>query len=278
MPHKPLACSEAFYKKSGAGLYGDVLAELDWSVGQVLAKLKDLGLDGRTLVIFTSDNGPWYGGSSDGLRGMKGTTWEGGYRVPCIVRWPGKVAAGKESAELAVMMDLFATTLAAAGAALPPNRVIDGKDLLPLLTGTGKGPHEVVFGQQGPRVATVRDSRWKLYLLPARDRMDSKPGQRWLDPRAPDGVTLLAPYEQYQPTDYPGLRTGAATPALSLFDLTDDPGEQKNVADKHPAEVARLKAHHDRLVKEFPAVGAGLSKPYLKSMITIMMTKKEVGG
>ena len=94
MPHKPLACSEAFYKKSGAGLYGDVLAELDWSVGQVLARLKDLGLDSRTLVIFTSDNGPWYGGSTGGLRGMKSTTWEGGYRVPCIVRWPGRLPAG----------------------------------------------------------------------------------------------------------------------------------------------------------------------------------------
>ena len=92
MPHKPLACSEAFYKKSGAGLYGDVLAELDWSVGQVLARLKELGLDERTLVIFTSDNGPWYGGSTGGLRGMKATTWEGGFRVPCIVRWPGPAA------------------------------------------------------------------------------------------------------------------------------------------------------------------------------------------
>ena len=94
MPHKPLACSEAFYKKSGAGLYGDVLAELDWSVGQVLARLKDLGLDDRTLVIFTSDNGPWFGGSTGGLRGMKSTTWEGGFRVPCIARWPGRLPVG----------------------------------------------------------------------------------------------------------------------------------------------------------------------------------------
>ena len=113
MPHKPLACSEAFYKKSGAGLYGDVLAELDWSVGRVLATLKELGLDERTLVIFTSDNGPWFGGSTGGLRGMKGTTWEGGFRVPCIARWPGRIPAGKVSDAPAVMMDLFATALAA---------------------------------------------------------------------------------------------------------------------------------------------------------------------
>jgi arylsulfatase A-like enzyme len=260
MPHKPLACSEAFYKKSGAGLYGDVLAELDWSVGQVFAKLKDLGLDDRTLVVFTSDNGPWYGGSTDNLRGMKATTWEGGYRVPCIVRWPGEVAAGKETEELAVMMDLFATTLAATGVALPPDRVIDGKNLLPLLTGHGKGPHEVIYGQQGPRLAMVRDARWKLHLLPARDRKDVKPGERWIDPRGPDGVTILAPYEQYQPTDYPGLRTGAETRALSLFDLKEDPGEQEDVAGKHPDVVARLKAHYDQMVKESPAAGAAPGK------------------
>ena len=97
MPHKPLAASEAFYKKSGAGLYGDAVAELDWSVGQVLAKLKELGLDENTLVLFSSDNGPGFGGSSGGLRGMKGAQWEGGYRVPMIARWSGKIPAGQVS-------------------------------------------------------------------------------------------------------------------------------------------------------------------------------------
>ena len=111
MPHKPLACTEDFYKKSGAGLYGDVMAELDASVGRVLAKLKELNLDERTLVVFTSDNGPWYGGSTGGLRGMKGTSWEGGYRVPCLVRWPGRVPASKVVSAPAVMMDLFPTAL-----------------------------------------------------------------------------------------------------------------------------------------------------------------------
>src|SRR4029077_10388269 len=138
------AASEAYYKKSGAGLYGDVIAELDASVGRVLAKLKELGLDGRTLVVFTSDNGPWYGGSTGGLRGMKGTSWEGGYRVPCIARWPGRIPRGQVRHEPAVMMDLFATPLPAAGVAPPAGRTIDGRDLMPLFTGKGPGPHDVI--------------------------------------------------------------------------------------------------------------------------------------
>jgi uncharacterized sulfatase len=257
MPHKPLACSEDFYKKNTAGLYADVLRELDWSVHQVLTKLKELGLDGRTLVVFTSDNGPWYGGSAGGLRGMKGTTWEGGYRVPCIVRWPGHVPPGKKAEDLAVTMDLFATALSAAGLEQPRGRTIDGKDLLPILTGKADRLHDVVFGQQGPRVATVRDNRWKLYLLPARSPKASKPGERWLDPRAPDGVTLLAPYEQYEPSDYPGLRTGDEAKTWSLFDLKEDPGEQHDVAGRHADVVARLRAKYDELLKEFP----GVAKP-----------------
>jgi uncharacterized sulfatase len=250
MPHKPLACSEAFYKKSGAGLYGDALAELDWSVGQVLAKLKELGLDDRTLVVFTSDNGPWYGGSTGGLRGMKGTTWEGGYRVPCIARWPGQFPAARASHEPTVMMDLFATALAAAGVALPADRVIDGKNLLPLFSGSDELVHDVIFGQQGARLATVRDSRWKLHVLPARDSRPSRLDGPWIDPRGPDGVTILAPYEQSQPKDYPGLRTGDETGALSLFDLAHDPAEQHNVADQNGAVVTQLKARYDQMLKE----------------------------
>jgi uncharacterized sulfatase len=255
MPHKPLACAESFYKKSGAGLYGDVLAELDWSVGRVLARLKDLGMDERTLVIFSSDNGAWFGGSTGGLRGMKSASWEGGYRVPCIVRWPGRLPAGEVSGELAVTMDLFSTALAAAGVAAPRDRVIDGRDLLPVLSGRAHSGHKVVFGAAGPRIATVRDGRWKLHVLPSHDRRDEPPGAHWIDPRGPDGVTILAPFEQCRPNEYPGLRTGDATKAMSLFDLENDPGEQRNVAAAHADVVARLKARYDQVVKEFPATG-----------------------
>jgi uncharacterized sulfatase len=245
MPHKPLACSDAFYKKSGAGLYGDVLAELDWSVGQVLARLRDLALDTQTLVLFTSDNGPWYGGSTGGLRGMKSTTWEGGFRVPCIARWPGRLPAGLVCRAPAVTMDLFATALAAADVTPPADRVIDGENLLPLFSGNVRDVHDVVLGQQGPRLATVRDSRWKLHVLPAGDTRAAKNSVRWIDPRAPDGVTILAPYEQSQPAEYPGIRTGDVPRAMSLFDLENDPAEQHDVAAKNPDVVARLKTRFD---------------------------------
>lgn len=257
MPHKPLACSEAFYKKSSAGLYGDVIAELDASVGRVLAKLKELGLDENTLVIFTSDNGPWYGGSTGGLRGMKGTTWEGGYRVPCIVRWPGRVPSGQTLDAIATTPDLFPTALAAAGVAGPQDRIYDGRNLLPILSGKGPPPHEVIISHSGAQIAAVRDQRWKLHLIAAKDRKDGKAGVKWLDPRGPDGVTILAPYEQYQPSDYPGLRTGDETRAFSLFDLANDPGEQKDVAAQHADIVARLKQHHERFVNDLGAKGSG---------------------
>jgi uncharacterized sulfatase len=247
MPHKPLAASEAFYKKSGAGLYGDVMSELDSSVGRVLAALVEFGLDERTLVIFTSDNGAWFGGSCGGLRGMKGSSYEGGYRVPCIARWPGKIPRGHVSHEPAVTMDIFATVLRVAGIAPPAGRVIDGRDIMPLFTSDAKSPHDVVLGAQGPRLATVRDKRWKLHVLAPRDQFAAldRPGERWIDPRGPDGVTILAPYEQYPPGAHPGLRTGDAPRPMQLFDLENDPGEQRDVAAQYPEIAARLKAAYD---------------------------------
>ncbi len=262
MPHKPLAATEKFYKQSGAGLYGDVIADLDASVGEVLAKVKSLGLDERTLVLFTSDNGPWFGGSTGGLRGMKGSTYEGGVRVPCLARWSGKIPAGHVSHAPAVMMDLFATALKAANLAPPAGRVIDGRDILPLFTSAAPSPHEAIFGHQGPVLATARDARWKLHVLAPRDPFLnlSKSGQRWTDPRGPDGVTILAPYEQHQPSEHPGLRTGDAPAAMQLFDLQTDPGEQKDVAAQYPEVVARLKALYDETSRHIPASPGGTGK------------------
>jgi arylsulfatase A-like enzyme len=249
MPHKPLAASEAFYKKSGAGLYGDAMAELDWSVGEVVAELDRLGLAENTLVVFTSDNGASFGGSTGGLRGSKGSSYEGGYRVPCIARWPGKIPAGHVSHAPAVMMDLFATALRIAQVAAPSDRIIDGRDIFPLFTSDVASPHEAILGYLGAQVATVRDARWKLHVLPPRD---ARAGQRagaatWVDPRGPDGVTILAPYEQARPDAHPGLVTGVAPAAMQLFDLSSDPGEQRDVAAEHPDVVARLRRAYDVL-------------------------------
>ena len=254
MPHKPLAASEAYYKKSGNGLYADVMAELDWGIGQLLAKLDELKLSDKTLIVFTSDNGAWFGGSTAGLRGMKGSTYEGGYRVPCIARWPGVIPKGVVSDAPAQMMDLFATALKAADIKAPSDRTIDGRDIMPVFKGTGKSPHAVTYGQNGPSLSWVCDGQWKLHVLPPKDGMAKlyKPGQRWIDPRAPDGVTIIAPYEQYQPSEHPGLTTGAAPVRMQLFNLKSDAGEQTDVASKHPDIVARLKKSFDAFNKQVP--------------------------
>jgi arylsulfatase A-like enzyme len=246
IPHKPLAVSEAFYKKSGAGLYGDVMMELDASVGSVLDALKAEGVDEQTLVMFSSDNGAWLGGSTGGLRGMKTANWEGAYRVPGIARWPGRIPAGQVSDALAVTMDFFSTALAATGAKMPDDRELDGKDLLPVWAQKAASPHDYVLGHQGSKLHTIRDARWKLHVLPSRQmqfKLDAD--GRWQDFRAPDGVTILAPTEQANVDQLPGVTTGDKPTKMMLFDLQADPSEQHNVAKSYPEEVKRLKAAFD---------------------------------
>ena len=260
MPHKPLAAAEKFYRQSGNGLYGDVIAELDWSVGQVLEQLDRLHLTDRTLVIFTSDNGPWFGGSTGGLRGMKGSSFEGGYRVPFIARWPGHIPPGQVSEAPAIMMDVFATVLAATGVPAPADRIIDGRDLLPVLAQGAPSPHPVIFGHLGPRLATVRDARWKLHVLKAGNRKALPADEKYVDKRAPDGVTIIAPYEQYHPSVFPGVDTGDEPKAMMLFDLQADPAEQHDVAAAHPEEVRRLKALFDETNRLVPPVPPGTDK------------------
>lgn len=266
MPHKPLAASEDFYRKSGAGLYGDAVAELDWSVGQVLEKLRSTGLEKSTLVMFTSDNGAWFGGSTGGLRGMKGSSFEGGYRVPCLAWWPGTIPAGHVSQQPALTMDLFATALKAARAELPKDSIIDGRDILPQCTSNAASPHATLLGLQGPNLSTIRDSRWKLHVLKGRDSFLNlaRQGAAWVDPRAPDGVTILAPYEQATPSQHPGLTTGDTPAPMQLFDLQNDPGEQHDVAAAHPETVRRLKQAFDAQEAEprpHPVQSAVRTKP-----------------
>ncbi len=254
MPHKPLAASEAFYKKSGNGLYADVMAELDWSVGQVLDTLNELGLDEKTLVIFASDNGPWFGGSTGGLRGMKGKTWEGGLRVPMIARWPGRIPPGQTIDEVCGSIDVFPTVLKAAGVPLPVDRRLDGQDILPVLAKQAKSPHEALFAMQGLALMTVRSGRWKLHVRGPGPSRYRKNADDWIDPRAPDGVTILAPYEQYKPNVFPGVLTGDGPSAMMLYDLQADPSEQHNVAAQHPDVVRELRRRFDEMAKAFPAL------------------------
>ncbi len=252
MPHKPLAASEAFYKKSGAGLYADVMLELDWSVGQVLQRLKELNLDEKTLVLFTSDNGATFGGSTGGLRGMKGGTYEGGYRVPMLARWPGKISPGRITSQLAVMMDLFATILSVAGVSIPNDRIIDGVNIMPLFTSDAATDRAAIVGHQGAKLACVRDVRWKLHLLPPTPGLSRGVKAPYVDPRGPDGVTILAPYEQATPDELPGVSTGDAPQAMQLFDLENDPSEQHDVAANHPEIVSRLKQLYESIAQDAP--------------------------
>jgi len=229
MPHVPLGVSDRFRGKSQAGRFGDVVMEVDWSVGQVLDALDEAGVTGRTIVIFLSDNGPWlaYGnhaGSSGGLREGKGTAWEGGVRVPAIVRWPGVVAAGSIGSKLATAMDLLPTLVAAAGAATP-RRPIDGVDLGPLLRAEpGAEPRDEFAYYYGRGLRAVRKGSWKL-VLPHQSQTykAAPPGQDGWPKQGPDVSVPLA-----------------------LYDLRADPGETVDVKAAHPDVVDSLLAIADR--------------------------------
>ena len=236
-PHVPLFASRTFRGTSRRGLYGDVVEELDASVGRIMQTLRDLGLAEHTLVLFTSDNGPWLtqdlrGGSAGLLRGGKGSTWEGGMREPFIAWWPGTIRAGAVSAVMSGTMDIFTTSLALAGVALPNDRVIDGRNLEPVLRGTGNRAGDVFFFYRGQQLMAVRKGPWKAHWM-------TRAGYR--QPRA----------ERHDPP--------------LLFHLEHDPSEKFNVAAKHPdviAELQRVKARHQaRLQPAESQLEARIAKP-----------------
>lgn len=229
MPHVPLFVSDKYKGKTKRGLFGDVISEIDWCVGQILDTLKKHKLDENTLVIFTSDNGPWllYGehaGSATPLREGKGTAFEGGFRVPCVMRWPGKIPAGKSCDVVASTIDVLPTIADLSGAKLPKNK-IDGVSLVPQMMGKtdAKAPHDVFFYYQGTFLAGVRSGKWKL-MFPQ--------GYRSPKPRGKNGK--------------PGKRNTVQLP-LSLFDLENDVSETTNVAEKHPEVVKELKALAEKM-------------------------------
>jgi arylsulfatase A-like enzyme len=229
MPHVPLYVSDKFKGRSKQGLYGDVIMEIDWSVGQILSTLKHLGIDEKTLVIFTSDNGPWllfgdHGGSAKPLREGKATTFDGGQREACIMRWPEQIKSGSVCNEPAVMMDILPTLAKLAGAKLPKQR-IDGKDIWPLMSSKlgAKSGHKAIFYYNHWRLEAVRSGKWKLhlphpYLSIAEEGAGGKPG-----------------------------KYGHEKIGLALFDLEKDIAEQHDVSAQHPAVVKRLLALADEI-------------------------------
>lgn len=233
MVHVPIAASPAFRGKSGLGLFGDVMTEVDWSVGEVMRTLKETGVDQNTLVIFTSDNGPWltfgnHAGNTGGLREGKGTSWEGGQREPCIMRWPATIPAGTVCNRIAATLDILPTLTHIAGAP-PPQNPIDGVDILGLLKGdpAANPRDELVYYYHRNSLEGVRKGQWKL-VLPHRSQTYKTylPGR---DGR-PGG---------YAETDV----------TLALYDLSVDPGETLDVQAAHPDVVKDLLA----LVEKYKA-------------------------
>ncbi len=253
MPHKPLAASEEFYSRQPGRLYADVIRELDWSVGEVLKKIKELGIERDTVVLFLSDNGPWYGGSTGVFRGMKARPWEGGIRIPLIAHWPGHIPPGLVSREICGVIDVFPTLCQLAGAPVPDDRVIDGKDILPLMTKSGAAsPHEAIYAMSGPQLHVIRSGKWKLHVRTPGSSTAIDAGPDWVDPRGPDGLTIIAQFEQARPNQYPGRQTGDAPKEMMLFDLEKDPSEEHDAAQANPEVVKRLRTLFDKLDAQVP--------------------------
>ena len=221
LPHIPLFASSEFLGKSERGLYGDVVEEIDHGVGQIVATLKAEGLDEHTIVVFTSDNGPWlpfktHGGSAGLLRAGKGSTWEGGMREPCIFWGPGRVKPAVV-ADLGTTMDLFTTFSKMAGVPIPDDRIMDGMDLSPVLSGNGPGPRNKMFFYRGTSIYAARLGDYKLHYI------------------TQGAYGMHGEKEVHDPP--------------LLFNLSHDPSEQYNIAGDHPGIIAQI----NKMVKEHQA-------------------------
>ncbi len=212
MPHVPLFASEDFKDTSLRGIYGDVITEIDWSVGQVLDTLRQEGLAENTLVIFSSDNGPWlvfkeHGGSAGLLRDGKGSTWEGGMREPTIAWWPGRIKAGSVITDMTSTLDVFPTLAEFAGSRMRKDRVYDGYSMVDLLTGKAKGKRNIMYFYRGTQLRAIRKGPWKMHL--------------------------------YTRTEYQGRKVEKHDPPL-LYNVEGDPSEKYDVAAKHPDVIEDL--------------------------------------
>ena len=256
MAHVVLGVTEPFQGRSERGLYGDVIEELDASTGEIVDLLAELGLDQNTIVVYTSDNGPWsnhslpqytqaiteHAGSAGPLRSAKGTTWEGGIRVPTVMWAPGYIPAGTETGEVATNMDLLPTFIRMAGAELPADRTLDGRDIGPLMRGEpgAESPHEAFYYYRETHLDAVRSGPWKL-VFPRPGRNESE----WLLSK---GGAFLG--EILEPVT-----------ELALYNLESDIGETANVVADHPEVVERLTALADAAREElgdYDRIGSGV--------------------
>jgi len=239
-PHRPLAASERFRNKSDGGLYGDAVEEIDWNFGRLMEALKKNGLDRNTLILFTSDNGPWYDGSPGVFRGRKGQSFEGGYRVPLIARWDGRIPRGQVCDALAMNIDLFPTLLALAGIKAPADRIIDGRSIANLMLQPTAAPasRELYFYHQG-ELESMRSDHWK-YIQSINHYVWPMPVNRKLGK----------------------LSNHTTGPLPMLFDLKTDPGEAYNLAERYPQQVRTLDASMLRWSQEMIRNPIGLSSQF----------------
>ena len=231
MVHVPIAASSKFRGKSGAGLFGDVMEEVDWSVGEVMKELKKNGIADNTLVIFTSDNGPWltfgnHAGNTGGLREGKGTAWDGGLKVPGIMVWPGKIKPGTVCNKLLTTMDILPTLVDVCKAKMPAKK-IDGVDMIKVLLGDKTAtPRDVfVYYYDKDNLKAIRNGEWKL-VFPCISQTYGPPATIGHD-------------------GYPG-KYGSDSVHLGLYHLTTDPGEDRDVKDQYPEIVKELTSIADK--------------------------------
>jgi uncharacterized sulfatase len=229
-PHQPLHASDAFKGKSLGGRYGDTIEEIDWSLGELVRVLEERNLLANTLIVFSSDNGPWYNGSPGELRGRKGQSYEGGFRIPMIAHWPETIPAGSVCDAAAMNIDWFPTCLALAGVELPQDRIIDGRNIFGLLTGREKkSPHEALYFYHNQSLEAVRVGKWK-YI-----------------PHINTGVWPV-------PLDKVWGSAGSAQ-APWLYNLETDPQESYNMKDDHPEvndQLERTLQEWEKAMKENP--------------------------
>jgi arylsulfatase A len=226
MPHIPLFASEKFRGKSPHGLYGDVIEELDWSVGEVLGALKRNGIENNTLVLFSSDNGPWYQGSPGKLRGRKGSTLEGGVRVPLLARLPGRIPKGRVVDGIGSTMDILPTVAKLTGSTVPA-QPLDGIDIWPMLSGQSPAlEREALLYFDNWNLQCARWKNWKLHVARYNSQVYSPP---------PAGGRVNLP-----------LRP------VELYNLALDPAESYDVADLHPEVVKEIESRIARLLTAFP--------------------------